>query len=91
MLQSINFVTRKRNQFSRLESIRNSAALEDGLIGFLIYSFNEIDPFDQTIEININSVIQPMSEQYINKEKVFNAYDSDEEFYDSENLDFNRE
>ena len=68
-----------------------SAAVEDGLIGFLIDPFNEIDPFDQTIEINITSVVRPISEEYINKEKVFNNYDSDDEFFNSENSDFNRE
>ena len=32
-----------------------------------------------------------MSEEYINKENVFHAYDSYDEFSDSENLDFKRE
>ena len=59
------------------------AALEDDLIGFLIYSFNKIDPFDLAIEIKMTSVIRP-------KEKVFNDYDSDEGFCNSENLDFNK-
>ena len=68
-----------------------SAAVEDGLIGFFIDSMNEIDPFDQTIEINMTSVVGPMSEEYINKEKVFHDYDSDDELCDLENLDFNRE
>ena len=31
------------------------AALEDGLIGFLIDALKEIDPFDQTIEINMTT------------------------------------
>ena len=53
-----------------------SATVEDGLIGFLIDPFNEIDPFDQTIEINITSVVRPMSEEYINKETVFHDFDS---------------
>ena len=68
-----------------------SAAVEDGLIGFLIDPFNEINPFDQTIEINMTSAVRPMSEEYINKEKVFHDYESDDEFCDSENSDFNRE
>ena len=68
-----------------------SAAVEDSLIGFLINSFNEINPFDQTIEINMTSVFRPMYEEYINKEKVFHDYNSDNEFYDSKNSDFNRE
>ena len=59
------------------------AALEDDLIGFLIDSFNKIDPFDLAIEIKMTSVIRP-------KEKVFNDYDSDEGFCNSENLDFNK-
>ena len=59
------------------------AALEDDLIGFLIDSFNKIDPFGLAIEIKMTSVIRP-------KEKVFNDYDSDEEFCNSENLDFNK-
>ena len=67
-----------------------SAAVEDGLIGFLIDPFNEIDPFDQTIGIDMTSVIRPMSEEYISKEEVFHDYDSDDEFCDSENSDFNR-
>ena len=32
-----------------------------------------------------------MSEEYINKENVFHAYGSYDEFSDSENLDFKRE
>ena len=68
-----------------------SAAVEDGLIGFLTNPFNEIDPFDQTIEINMTSVVRPISKVYINKEKVFHDYDSDDEFCDLENSDFNRE
>ena len=68
-----------------------SAAVEDSLIGFLIDPFNEIDPFEQTTEINMTSVVRPMSEKYINKEEVFHDYDSDDEFCDSENSDFNRE
>ena len=32
-----------------------------------------------------------MSEEYINKKKVFHDYDSDDAFYDLENWDFNRE
>ena len=68
-----------------------SAAVEDGLIGFLVDPFNEIDPFDQIIEINMTSVVRPMSEEYINKEKFFHDYDLDDEFCDSENSDFNRE
>ena len=58
-----------------------SAAVEDGLIGFLIDPFNEIDPFDQTIGINMTSVVRPMSEEYINKENVFHDYNSDDESY----------
>ena len=54
-----------------------SAAVEDGLIGFLIDRFNEIDSFDyQTIEINMTSVVRPMPEDYINNEKVFHDYES---------------
>ena len=52
-----------------------SAAVEDSLIGFLIDPFNEIDHFDQTIEINMTSIVRPFSEKYINKEKVFHDYD----------------
>ena len=70
---------------------RISAAAEDGLIGFLIDPFNEIDPFDQTIEINMISVVPAISEEYINKEKVFHDCDSDDEFCDLENTDFYRE
>ena len=55
-----------------------SVTVEDGLIGFLIDPFNEINPFDQTIEINMTSVVRPRSEEYINKEKVFHEYDSDD-------------
>ena len=68
-----------------------SAVVEDGLIDFVIDPVNEIDPFDQTIEINMTSVARPMSEEYINKEKVFHDYDLDDEFCDLENSDFNRE
>ena len=68
-----------------------SAAVEDGLIGFLIDPFIKINPFDQTIEIKMTSIVPPMSEEYINKENVFHAYDSYDEFSDSENLDFKRE
>ena len=57
-----------------------SAAVKDGLIGFHIDPFNEIDPFDQTIEINMTPVVRPMSKKYINKEKVFHDDDSDDEF-----------
>ena len=57
-----------------------SAAVEDGFIGFLIDPLNEIDPFDQTIEINMTSVVRPMSEEYINEENVFHDYNSDDEF-----------
>ena len=59
---------------------------EDGLIGFSIDPFNEIHPFDQT-EINKTSAIRPMSEEYINKLKVFNFYDSDQECCDMENFE----
>ena len=68
-----------------------SGAVEDGLIGFLIDPFNQVDAFDQTIEINMTSVVRPMSEDYINKEKVFHDCNSNDEFCDSENSDFNRE
>ena len=68
-----------------------SAAVEDDLVGFLIDPFNEIDPFDQTIEISMTSVVRPLSEERINKEKVYHDYDSDDEFCDSENSDFSRE
>ena len=68
-----------------------SPAVENGLIGFVIDPFNEIDPFNQIIEINMTSVVRPMSEEYINKEKVFQDYDSDDEFCDSENSDFSKE
>ena len=84
LLQSVNFFTRKR-------ASGISAPVEDDLIGFLIDPFNEIDPFDQTIEINMTSAVRRMSEEYIIKEKVFLDYDSDDEFCDSENSDFNRE
>ena len=66
-----------------------SAALENGLIGFIINIFNKVDPL--TIKINITSVLRPMSEEYNNKENVFNNYDSGEVFRDWLNLDFNRE
>ena len=39
----------------------------------------------------MTSVARSMSEEYINKEKVFHDYDSDDEFCDPENSDFNRE
>ena len=67
------------------------AAVEDGLIGFLVDQFNEIDPFNQTIEINMTSVVRSMSEEYINKENVFHDYNPDDEFCNSENSDFYRE
>ena len=70
---------------------RICVAVENGLIIFLIDPFNEIDPFDQTIEINTTSVVRLMYEEYINKENVFHDYDSDDEFCDSENSDFNIE
>ena len=57
-----------------------SVAVEDGLIGFLIDPFNEINSFDQTIKINMTSVVGLMSEEYVNKEKVFHDYNSDNEF-----------
>ena len=49
-----------------------SVALEDDLIGYLINPFNEIDYIDRAIEINMTSIIWPISEEHINKEKVFN-------------------
>ena len=67
-----------------------SAAVKDCLIVFLIDPFNEIDPFDLTTEINVASVVRPMSEKYIYKERVFHDYDSDVELCDSKNSDFNR-
>ena len=70
---------------------RISAAIEDVLRGFLVDLFNEIDPFNQTIQINMTSVVRPMSEEYINKENVFHDCDPDDEFCNSENSDFNRE
>ena len=63
----------------------------DAFVPAFIDPFNEINPFDQTIEINMTSVVRPMSEEYINKEKVFHDYDSDDEFCDSENSDFSKE
>ena len=39
----------------------------------------------------MTSIVPPMSEEYIDKENVFHAYDSYDEFSDSENLDFKRE
>ena len=39
----------------------------------------------------MTSVVRPMSEEYINKENVFHDYDPDDEFWNSENSDFNRE
>ena len=68
-----------------------SVAVEDGSIDFFVDPFNEIDPFDQIIEINMTSVFRPMSEEYINKEKVSNDYDLDDKFRDLENSDFNKE
>ena len=65
--------------------------LSDKVIGFLIDPFNEIDPFDRTIEINKILVVWPMFEEYNNKEKVFHDLGSDDEFCDSKNFDFNRE
>ena len=47
-----------------------SAAAEDSIIDFPIDPLNEIDLFDQTIEINMTSVVRHMSEKYIDKEKV---------------------
>ena len=52
-----------------------SAGVDDGLIGFLVDLFNEIDPFNQTIEINMTSVVRLMSEEHINKENVFHDND----------------
>ena len=57
-----------------------SAAVEDDLIGFLVDLFNEIDPFNQTIEISMTPVVRSMSEEYINKENVFHDYHSYDEF-----------
>ena len=91
LLQSVKFVRRKKIILAGWRASGISAAVEDGLISFLINPFNEIDPFDQTIEINMTSVVRPISEEYINKEKVFHDYDSDDEFCDSENSDFHRE
>ena len=91
LLQSVKFVRRKKIILAGWRASGISAAVEDGLISFLINPFNEIDPFDQTIEINMTSVVRPMCEEYINKEKVFHDYDSDDEFCDSENSDFHRE
>ena len=90
LLQSVNFVSWKRILASWKAS-GISAAVEDDLIGFLTDPFKEIVPFDQTIEINMTSVVWPMSEEYIDKEKVFRDYDSDNKFCDSENSGFNRE
>ena len=42
--------------------------------------FTEIDPFDETIEINMASVVRPMSEEHIVKEVVFYDCDSDDDF-----------
>ena len=39
----------------------------------------------------MTSVVGPMSEEYVNKEKVFHDYNSVDKFYDSESSDFNRE
>ena len=66
-----------------------SAAVEDNSIEFLIDQLNEIDPFDQTIEINMASTVWIMSQEYINKEIVFRDYNSDDEFFS--NSDFKRE
>ena len=52
-----------------------SAGVDGGFIGFLVDLFNEIDPFNQTIEINMTSVVRPMSEEHINKENVFHDND----------------
>ena len=89
LLQLGNFVTRKRKYFSRLESITNICCCRI-LLGFFVDPFKEIKLFDQTIEINMTSVVWLMSEEYNNKETVFHDYDSDDEFCDLENLDFNR-
>ena len=48
-----------------------SAAVEDDSIEFFIDRLNKIDPFDQTIEINMASAVRIMSKEYINKEIVF--------------------
>ena len=53
----------KENILAGQRASGTSAAVEDGLIGFLIGPFNEIDPFDQTIENNMTSVVRPMSEK----------------------------
>ena len=66
-----------------------SAAVEDNSIEFLVDRLNEIDPFDQTIEINMASAVWIMSQEYINKEIVFRDYNSDDEFFS--NSDFKRE
>ena len=63
--------------------------MEDNSIEFLIDRLNEIDPFNQTIEINMASAAWIMSQEYINKEIVFRDYDSDDEFFS--NLDFKTE
>ena len=70
----------KENILAVRRASQISVAVEDGLIGFLIDPFNEINPFDQTIEINMTSVVGLMSEEYFNKEKVFHDYNSDNEF-----------
>ena len=90
LLQPVNFVLWKRILASWKAS-GTSAAVEDYLIGFLVDPFKEIVPFDQTIEINMTSVVRPMFEEDIDKEKVYRDYDSDDKFCDSENSGFNRE
>ena len=62
-----------------------SAAAEDSIIDFPKEPFKEIDLFDQAIEINMTSVVQHVSEKYIDKEKVFH------EFCNSGNSDFKRD
>ena len=93
LIDSYNRVTLSHGKESILtgwRALRISVAVEHGLIGFLVDPFKEIKPFDQTIEINMTSVVWLMSEEYNNKETVFHNYNSDDEFCDLENLDFNR-
>ena len=60
-----------------------SDALERGLAGFsgsFVDAYDEIDPFDQgEVHFNITSEVNCASEEYVEKEIIFAAFDDDNE------------
>ena len=55
--QSVKFITRKKTILAGWRASGISAAVANGLIGFFIDPFIEIDPFEQTIEISMTPII----------------------------------